>query len=326
MKTVLVTGAGGFIGSHLVERLIQKGYNVKALIEYNSFNNHGWLENSEYLNDCEIVFGDIRDKFFCNNLTKNVNKIFNLAALISIPYSYVSPNSYFSTNALGTLNLCEASLENKVEEFIQMSTSEVYGSAKYIPIDEKHPTNTQSPYSASKLSAEAIVTSFHLSFDLNVKIARVFNTYGPRQSSRAIIPTIINQLLSKENELKIGSLSPTRDLNYVEDTCSALILLANTQLKNDKIFNIGSNKRISIGELTQKIMKLANIKKPIKTETKRVRPIKSEVNDLQCDNSLFYSLTNYLPKTSLNEGLSKTINWFNEQKNINSLDKIQYNI
>ena len=326
MKSLLVTGAGGFIGSHLVEQLIVNGYKVKALVEYNSFNHRGWLENSKYKNECEIIFGDIRDKYFCKSLTKNVDKIFNLAALISIPYSYVSPNSYFETNAKGTLNLCEASLENDIHEFIQMSTSEVYGSAQYIPIDENHPTVSQSPYSASKLSAEAIVTSFNLSFNLNVKIARVFNTYGPRQSKRAIIPTIISQLLSDDKELKIGSLTPSRDLNYVSDTCSALISLAYTQTKDKNIFNIGSNKMISVGDLAIKIMNLLNIKKKIVSETKRLRPEKSEVNKLQCDNSLFYSLTKYSPNISLDQGLKNTIQWINSQSEINYFDKTDYNI
>lgn len=325
MKSILVTGAGGFIGSHLVEQLIENGFKVKALIEYNSFNHHGWLEKSKYKNDCEIIFGDIRDKYFCTNLTKNVEKIFNLAALISIPYSYVSPNSYFQTNAIGVLNLCEASLENNVDELIQMSTSEVYGSAQYLPIDENHPTVTQSPYSASKLSAEAIANSFNLSFGLNIKIARVFNTFGPRQSTRAIIPVIISQLLSKSDKIKVGSLDPTRDLNYVSDSCSALIALANAKINKEKIFNIGSNKSISIKNLAEKIMELTNIKKEIISDKKRIRPINSEVNNLQCDNNLFQSLTNFTPQVSLSDGLLKTINWFSSKIKYDNFDT-NYNI
>jgi NAD dependent epimerase/dehydratase len=326
MKKFLVTGADGFIGSHLVEYLVENNYEVIALVQYNSFNSWGWLDNTNLASHMKIVAGDIRDKSFCLSITKNVEKIFNLAALVSIPFSYVAPSSYFETNAMGTLNLCEASITNSVNDFIQMSTSEVYGSAQYLPIDELHPLNAQSPYSASKISAETIVTSFNKSFNLNTKIARVFNTYGPRQSSRAIIPTVISQLLSTTDYLDIGSLEPTRDLNYVEDTCNNLVSLGNSSKANGMIINLGSNTKISMGELVKKISTLIGIKKDISIQKDRIRPINSEVRNLQCDNNLMKSIINFQPKYTLDEGLVKTIEWFSKPENLKFYKTNIYNI
>ena len=326
MKKILVTGADGFIGSHLSECLILNNYKVVALVQYNSFNSWGWLDSSDLASNMEIVSGDIRDKSFCLSITKNVEKIFNLAALISIPYSYVAPSSYIETNAIGTLNLCEAAISNNVNEFIQMSTSEVYGSAQYLPIDELHPVVAQSPYSASKIASEAIVTSFNKSFNLKTKIARVFNTYGPRQSARAIIPTVISQLLSQSKYLDLGSTEPTRDLNYVTDTCEALISLAEASNANGKIVNLGSNKKISVGDLVTIIMKLMHIKKDLSIKGDRVRPVNSEVSNLQCDNQLMKSLIDFEPKNNLHDGLEKTIKWFSDPQNLKYYKSNIYNI
>ena len=245
MKT-LVTGADGFIGSHLVELLLSKGHEVRALSVYNSFNNWGWLEEIESHENLEVISGDIRDPFFCKEISKGVNTIYHLAALIGIPYSYVAPDSYVDTNIKGTVNICQASLENKVEKVIHTSTSEVYGTAKYVPIDENHPLQPQSPYSASKIGSDALAMSFYNSFDLQLTIARPFNTYGPRQSARAVIPTIISQIASGNDVVKIGDTSPTRDFNFVEDTCRGLFAIAESQDTAGEIINIGSNYEISI--------------------------------------------------------------------------------
>ena len=310
----------------MAECLVLKNYKVIALTQYNSFNSWGWLEKSQFISDMEVISGDIRDKNFCISITKNVEQIFNLAALIAIPYSYLAPSSSLETNAMGTLNLCEASISNNVNELIQMSTSEVYGSAQYLPINELHPIVAQSPYSASKIAAEAIVTSFNKSFNLNTKIARVFNTYGPRQSARAIIPTVISQLLSDSECINIGSVSPTRDLNYVTDTCNGLISLANAAGGIGKIINIGSNKNITMGDLINTIMKLMSIKKKLIIKEDRLRPKNSEVDNLQCDNQLMKSLTNFQPENSLIEGLNKTITWFSNSENLKNYKSNMYNV
>ena len=240
-KNILITGADGFIGSHLTELMVREGFNVTALSMYNSFNDWGWLEKVECKNDIEIISGDIRDPDFCKKITKGKDIVFHLAALIGIPYSYLAPQSYVDTNIKGTMNICQSSLNNNVQKLIHTSTSEVYGTAKYVPIDEKHPTQAQSPYSASKISADAMAMSFHNSFDLPLVIARPFNTYGPRQSSRAIIPTIITQIASGNNKIKLGDLSPTRDFNYVDDTCRGFISLAECGESIGQTVNIGSN-------------------------------------------------------------------------------------
>ena len=253
MKKVLVTGADGFIGSHLTEMLVVRGYHVKALSQYNSFNNWGWLENINCKKEIEILTGDIRDPHYCKTISKNVDIIFHLGALIAIPYSYLAPDSYVETNVKGTLNICQAAKENGISRLIHTSTSEVYGTAKYVPIDEKHPLQAQSPYSATKIAADAIVTSFYNSFDLPATIARPFNNYGPRQSARAIIPTIITQIASGKKEIKLGDISPTRDFSYVEDCCRGFIMLAESEKTIGETINIGSNSEISIEDMLKLI-------------------------------------------------------------------------
>ena len=255
-KKVLVTGADGFIGSHLVELLIFEGYQVRALSQYNSFNNWGWLENVNCKDKIEVVTGDIRDPHFCKEITNDIDIIFHLAALIAIPYSYRAPDSYVDTNIKGTLNICQAAKENGNIRVIHTSTSEVYGTAQYVPIDEKHPMQAQSPYSASKIASDAMAMSFYNSFDLPISIARPFNTYGPRQSARAVIPTIITQIVNGAKEIKLGDTSPTRDFNYVEDTCRGLIAIAENNLTIGETINIGSNFEISVKDTLELIKKL----------------------------------------------------------------------
>ncbi|WP_456407454.1 SDR family NAD(P)-dependent oxidoreductase, partial [Caldithrix abyssi] len=276
-KTVLVTGADGFIGSHLTELLLSKGCRVRALSYYNSFNYWGWLEEIPQSESLEVVSGDIRDPHFVDELVQGVDVVFHLAALIAIPFSYRAPDSYIDTNIKGTLNVCQAALRHRVHKVIHTSTSEVYGTAQYVPIDEKHPLQPQSPYSASKIGADSIAMSFYYSFQLPLTIARPFNTYGPRQSARAVIPTIITQLAAGAKEIKLGDLRPTRDFNFVKDTCKGMILLAEGENTDGEVFNIGSDAEISIGELAQKIMDLMGVKANIVSETQRLRPKDSEV-------------------------------------------------
>ncbi len=325
-KRVLVTGADGFIGSHLVESLVNNDYEVKALSQYNSFNNWGWLEDINCKNKVEVISGDVRDFHNCKDITKDVDLIFHLAALIAIPFSYYAPNSYVDTNIKGTLNICQAARENNVERLIHTSTSEVYGTAKYIPIDENHPTQPQSPYSASKISADAIAMSFFNSFDTQITIARPFNAYGPRQSARAVIPTIISQALKGVKKINLGDISPTRDFNFVKDVCKGFIAIAESDNTIGKTINIGSNSEISIGEIFNMIKKIMNSDIEIVKDKKRVRPIKSEVFRLVCDNSLIKKLTNYQPETSIEDGLKKTINWFTNPKNLKSVKADIYNV
>ena len=244
----LITGADGFIGSHLTEMLFKQNFTIRALSQYNSFNSWGWLEDTSCLNEIEVVSGDIRDLNFCRTITQDIDIVFHLAALIGIPYSYVAPDSYLDTNIRGTMNVCTASLDNKVKHLIHTSTSEVYGTAKYIPINEEHPLQPQSPYSASKISADAMAMSFYNSFELPITIARPFNTYGPRQSARAVIPNIITQIANNAKKIKLGSVTPTRDFNYIEDTCRGFLALANNNDGFGQVFNIGSNSEISILE------------------------------------------------------------------------------
>ena len=251
-KRVLVTGADGFIGSHLVERLVQQqGASVRALVQYNSFNSWGWLEELPSLDGVEVVSGDIRDPHFCHGLLAGIDVVFHLAALIPIPYSYVAPDSYVDTNVKGTLNLCQAARANRIEKFVQTSTSEVYGTAQYVPIDEKHPLVPQSPYSATKIAADSMALSFFYSFDLPLVVARPFNTYGPRQSSRAVIPTIISQLAAGIREVRLGDVTTTRDFTFVQDTCRGLIAIAELDGGHGEVFNIGSSAEISIGALVR---------------------------------------------------------------------------
>jgi NAD dependent epimerase/dehydratase len=325
-KKVLVTGADGFIGSHLVEMLLANGYSVRALAQYNSFNNWGWLDEVDTVNEIEIISGDIRDSHFCKKITKNVDLIFHLAALIAIPYSYSAPESYIDTNIKGTLNICQAAKENGGIQVIHTSTSEVYGTAQYVPIDENHPLQPQSPYSASKIAADAIAMSFYNSFELPVSVIRPFNTYGPRQSARAVIPAIITQIASGAKEIKLGDLTPTRDFNYVEDTCRAFIAIAESHQSIGETINVGSNFEISIGDTLEIIKNLMESDVKFIIDNERIRPLKSEVFRLWCDNSKIKNLTGFSPKVELKDGLIKTIDWIQDPKNLIKYKTQIYNV
>lgn len=323
---VLVTGADGFIGSHLVELLVAKGYKVKALAQYNSFNHWGWLEDISCKEQVEIICGDIRDPHFCRHITQNVDIIFHLAALIAIPYSYIAPESYVSTNVTGTLNICQAALDNNVSRIIHTSTSEVYGTAQYVPIDEKHPLQAQSPYSASKIGADSMAMSYFNAFDLPLTIARPFNTYGPRQSARAVIPTIISQIANGEKQIKLGDVSPTRDFNYVEDTCRGFLALAEHESCVGETINIGSNYEISVGDTLLLIKEIMGSDVEFILDEQRIRPEKSEVNRLWCDNAKMNKLTNFTPQHDLKAGLIKTIEWFVNPEHLKKYKHDIYNV
>jgi NAD dependent epimerase/dehydratase len=326
VKKVLVTGADGFIGSHLTEMLLSEGCKIKALSQYNSFNNWGWLEQLKDLNEIEVLSGDIRDPHYCLEITKGVDVIFHLAALIAIPYSYVAPSSYVETNISGTLNICQAALQNGCQKIIHTSTSEVYGSALYVPIDEKHPLQPQSPYSASKIGADNMAMSFFNAFNLPLTIARPFNTYGPRQSARAIIPAIISQIAAGSKVIQVGDLSPTRDFNYVQDTCTGFVELAKSDETIGEIVNIGSNFEISIKDTFELIKKIMNSNVQFEVDPQRIRPQKSEVSRLWCDNSKIKQLTGFKPQFSMEYGLTKTIEWFAEPSNLNHYKTNLYNV
>ncbi|MCJ7602859.1 MAG: NAD-dependent 4,6-dehydratase LegB [Desulfobulbaceae bacterium] len=325
-KKILVTGADGFIGSHLTEMLVHKGADVLALSQYNSFNYWGWLEDIACKDEVEIVSGDIRDPHYCKHITKNVDIIFHLAALIAIPYSYVAPDSYVDTNIKGTLNICQAALENNCQRLIHTSTSEVYGTAQYVPIDEKHPLQPQSPYSASKIGADCMAMSFFNSFKLPLTIARPFNTFGPRQSARAIIPTIITQIAQEASELKLGDLTPTRDLNYVTDTCRGFIAVAESERCLGEIINIGSNSEVTMAQVVDEIKTIMASKVDVVMEQQRLRPEKSEVLRLWCDNTKIKNLTDFQPMYSLRQGLEQTIAWFTEPANLKKYKAHIYNV
>jgi len=322
---VLVTGADGFIGSHLTEMLLDEGYNVKALVSYNSFNSWGWLEGIRHRN-LEIIQGDIRDTFFCNKICEDVEIVFHLAALIAIPYSYQAPQSYIDTNITGTLNICEAAKNNQVKHLLVTSTSEVYGTAKYVPIDEHHPKQPQSPYSASKIGADAIALSYYNSFGLPVTIVRPFNTYGPRQSARAIIPTIISQIANGAKEIKLGDLSPTRDFNYVTDTCRGFLKISMNKQTIGEEINIASNFEISIEDTLKLIAKLMDSDVRFIQDVQRIRPEKSEVFRLWGANEKIQKLTGFSPETSLENGLLKTISWFKDENNLAKYKSTIYNV
>ena len=326
MKKVLITGADGFIGSHLTEMLVKRGYHVKALSQYNSFNNWGWLENVSCKDDIEIISGDIRDPYYCKTISKDVQIIFHLAALIAIPFSYTAPNSYVETNLKGTLNICQAAKENEVSRLIHTSTSEVYGTAKYVPIDEKHPLQPQSPYSASKIAADAMAMSFFNTFDLPVIIARPFNTFGPRQSARAVIPNIIGQIASGAKEIRLGDITPTRDFNYVADTCRGFLALARCDRAIGETLNIGSNYEISIGDTLNLIRKLMNSDVEFVLDEQRKRPDKSEVFRLCCDNKKISELASFKPEYTLRQGLQETIDWFRDPLNLVKYKSDIYNV
>ena len=327
MNRALVTGADGFIGSHLVEELLQKGYFVTAIVQYNSFNSWGWLDHIENEKMLNIISGDIRDPHFCMNIIKDIDVIFHLAALIAIPYSYLAPDSYLDTNIKGTLNICQAAKQNGNIKVIHTSTSEVYGTALYVPIDEKHPKQPQSPYSASKIAADMIALSFYNSFGLPVVVARPFNTYGPRQSARAIIPTIITQIASGKKEIKVGDLSPTRDFNYVKDTVYGFIAIAESGDKSiGKEINISSNSEISMEDTFYLIKKIMKSEVIFVQDDQRLRPAKSEVFRLWGDNKLITDLTNYRQLFDIEKGLTKTIEWYMDKSNLSKFKTNMYNV
>ena len=331
MKNILITGADGFIGSHLTEYIARDPKRkIRALSCYNSFNDWGWLEESlltgNLNKNIEVISGDIRDPNFCLKITEGIDIIFHLAALIAIPYSYVAPDTYVETNIKGTLNICQAALRNKCKKLIHTSTSEVYGTAKYVPIDEKHPLQPQSPYSASKIGADSMAMSFYNSLGLPLVIARPFNTYGPRQSARAVIPTVITQIASGKKSIELGDLSPTRDFNYVLDTCRGFELLAMCDEALGETINIGSNYEISIGDTVKLIKELMNSDIEIIRDEKRIRPEKSEVNRLWCDNTKIKALTGFEPQFTIEEGLKLTIGWFTNEKNLSKYKANIYNL
>lgn len=324
MKKVLVTGAGGFIGSHLAEDLVKNGFEVKAFVRYNSKNEWGWLETSMIKNEIEIYSGDIRDYDSVNKAFRDCSAVFHLAALIGIPYSYVSPLAYIKTNIEGTYNILEASKNNSIEQVLITSTSETYGTAQYVPIDENHPLVGQSPYSASKISADQLAISYYKSFDLPVKIVRPFNTYGPRQSARAVIPSIMTQILSGKKKINLGNLFPTRDLTFVKDTTSGFIEIYNSSELYGEVTNVGMNTEISVADLFSLITKISGKKTILEEESNRVRPEKSEVGRLLCDNNKLLKKTNWKPNYNLETGLTETINWI--QQNIELYKTDLYNI
>ena len=327
MEKILVTGADGFIGSHLTELLVNEGYSVKAFVYYNSFNSWGWLDTlpKETLNKIEIFTGDVRDPFGVKEAVKGCDSIFHLAALIAIPYSYYSPESYVQTNISGTLNILQAARELNIKRVIITSTSEVYGTAQFVPINESHPKQGQSPYAATKIGADALADSYFRSFGLPVTIVRPFNTYGPRQSARAVIPTIITQLLSGVKDIKLGSLYPTRDLVYVKDTAKGFLeIFKNPSLIGEEV-NIATNTEISIGNLAKLIFKLTGIDANIISDSERLRPEKSEVYRLFGDNSKLFEHTQWKPEYTLEQGLQKTIEWFSEKNNLEKYKADIYN-
>ncbi|NOW04176.1 NAD-dependent 4,6-dehydratase LegB [Clostridium beijerinckii] len=328
MKKVLVTGAAGFIGSHLIEKLLNIGCNVKAFIHYNSINSWGWLDSlsKDKLKEIEIFTGDIRDPNGVREAMKNIEEIYHLAALIAIPFSYHSPDSYVDTNIKGTLNVLQAARELDTKRILITSTSEVYGSAKFVPITEEHPYQGQSPYSATKIGADRLAESFYRSFSLPITIVRPFNTYGPRQSARAIIPTIIMQLLSGENEVKLGALTPTRDFNYVKNTVNGFVEIAKSKNTIGEEINIASQREISIKNLAEELIKQLNPKAKIICEEERIRPKNSEVNRLLGSNEKLKKLTQWSEEYTFEEGIKETIEWFKIKKNLNKYKTNIYNI
>lgn len=311
-KKILVTGAAGFIGSHLVEELVEQGYNVRAFVRYNSRGERGWLESSPCRDEVEIFFGDVRDYESVKRAARGVEAVFHLAALIGIPYSYDAPLAYIRTNVEGTYNVLRAALEEGVARVVHTSTSEVYGTARYVPIDEEHPVQAQSPYAATKIAADQLALSFHRSFGLPVVVVRPFNTYGPRQSARAVIPTIISQALAGVDPIRLGSLTPTRDFNYVRDTVCGMITVGLSEHAVGRVVNIGSGREISIGGLVELVAGIVGRKIEVAVEEDRIRPQGSEVERLVCDNRLARELAGWSPRYTLEEGLRDTVNWFKE--------------
>lgn len=325
MKNVAITGADGFIGSHLTEALLACGCRVRALAQYNSFNDWGWLEQIDHP-DLEVVTGDVRDPNFCRKFVEGADTVFHLAALIAIPYSYVAPDAYVDTNVKGTLNICQACRDAGTRRLLVTSTSEVYGTARYVPIDEAHPKQPQSPYSASKIGADAIAMSFYNAFGLPVTIVRPFNTFGPRQSARAIIPTIISQIANGEKVIKVGDLTPTRDFNFVEDTCAGFIAIALSPETIGKEVNIATGKEISMRDTLDTIARIMGADITWELDPARIRPASSEVFRLCGDNTLITSLTTWRPTHSLEEGLRKTVEWFTCPENLSRYKSSIYNI
>lgn len=328
MKKVLVTGADGFIGSHLVEHLINTGHRVKAFVYYNSFNNWGWIDtfDNEIKEQIEIIAGDIRDPFIIKDAMKDVSAVYHLAALIAIPFSYSAPECYVQTNIQGTLNILQAAKECNVERILITSTSEVYGTAKFVPINEMHPKQAQSPYSATKIAADALAESYFRSFNLPVTIVRPFNTYGPRQSARAIIPTVITQLLNGISELKVGNTTPTRDLVYVKDTVEGFRRIAECEKLIGEEVNIATNQEISIQGLIEKLIGIINPSAKIITDEARLRPENSEVFRLLGDNKKLLDFTEWRPTNSLDDGLKETIKWFQNKNNLLKYKSEIYNL
>ena len=321
-KSLLVTGADGFIGSHLTEQLVRLGYKVRAMVQYNSFNSWGWLENSplEVRRELDVFAGDVRDPHGTKAAMQGCDAVLHLAALIAIPYSYHSPDAYVDTNIKGTLNILQAARELGVGKVIHTSTSEVYGTARFVPISEEHPLQGQSPYSATKIGADQLALAFHASFGLPVGVIRPFNTYGPRQSSRAVIPTIITQLLSRQRSIKLGSLYPTRDFNYVADTVSGFVAMLENEASIGQVINIGSNYEISIGDTAQLIAQVIGTELTIETDDQRLRPEKSEVERLWADNRKASELLGWQPVYGGNDGfrrgLEETVAWFRKPSHL----------
>ena len=328
MKKVLITGADGFIGSHLTEALVESGYEVRAFVYYNSFNSYGWLDtiSNDTKSKIEFFSGDIRDPNGVREAMKGVDTVFHLAALIAIPFSYHSPDSYIDTNVKGTLNVIQAARSYNVKRILITSTSEVYGTAQFVPITELHPKQPQSPYSASKIGADAIADSFYKSFDLPITIVRPFNTFGPRQSARAVIPTIISQLLNGAEEIKLGDITPTRDLLFVKDTVSGFLKIAECDKLIGHEVNIATQCEISIGDIAQQLINNINPSAKIITDSIRMRPEKSEVFRLFGSNEKLKSYTDWNQKYTLEEGLKETIDWFSKKENLQQYKSDIYNV
>ena len=328
MKKALITGADGFIGSHLTEALVEAGYDVRAFVYYNSFNSNGWLDtvSTEIKNKIEFFSGDIRDPNGVREAMKEVDIVFHLAALIAIPFSYHSPDSYIDTNVKGTLNIIQAARDNKVKRVLVTSTSEVYGTAQFVPITELHPKQPQSPYSASKIGADAIADSFYRSFDLPITIVRPFNTFGPRQSARAVIPTIISQLLSGAQEIKLGDITPTRDLLFVKDTVNGFLKIAECDKLIGHEVNIATHSEITVGKLAQSLINQINPSAKIVSDSIRLRPEKSEVFRLFGSNEKLKSFTDWKQNYSLEDGLAETVEWFSKKKNLQQYKSDIYNV
>lgn len=313
-KKILITGSGGFIGSHLTEECIRRGYSIKAFFHYNSLNRLGWMENSKYKDKMEVVMGDVRDFDSVNSAMDGCESVIHLAALIGIPYSYVSPLAYIKTNIVGTYNIIESAKIHKLKKVIITSTSETYGTAQYVPINEQHPSVGQSPYSATKIGADALAVSYFRSFNLPVTIVRPFNTYGPRQSNRAIIPNIISQALLGKDKIRLGNIFPTRDFTFVDDTVNGFLEIFNSNNLKGEVVNVGMNQEISIKELVELISQIVGHKMTVSKDVNRYRPDKSEVERLWCDNSKILKYTSWRPQYNLKKGLTKTIAWFRKNK------------